>query len=73
MRWALIDFSHKFYRPLPLRIGIFAFLVAWTGVEVSSGSMAWAALFAALAAYVGWGFFLSGQVTGDPPENGQEK
>lgn len=61
MRWALVDFGHPFYRPLTRRIIIFVFLLVWTGVEFFSGSTGWMVLFLALSAYVGWGFFLSGQ------------
>lgn len=73
MRWALVDFGHAFYRPLLRRIIIFALIVVWTGVEFFAGATGWAVFFLALAAYVGWGFFLSGQVgapgpdTKDPP------
>lgn len=67
MRWALVDFGHAFYRPLPRRIVIFTLLVVWTGVEFFAGATGWATFFLALAAYVGWGFFLSGQVGAQPP------
>jgi hypothetical protein len=61
MRWALVDFGHPFYRPLTRRIIIFVLLLIWAGVEFFSGSTGWMVLFLALSAYVGWGFFLSGQ------------
>lgn len=64
MRWALVDFGHPFYRPLARRIIIFALLVIWAGVEFYAGATGWMMLFLALAAYVGWGFFLSGQADG---------
>lgn len=64
MRWALVDFGHPFYRPLARRIIIFGFVVVWTGVEFFAGSTTWMLLFLALSAYVGWGFFLSGQADG---------
>lgn len=64
MRWALVDFGHAFYRPLTRRIIIFALLLVWTGVEFFSGSTGWMVFFLALSAYVGWGFFLSGQADG---------
>lgn len=63
MRWVLVDFGHPFYRPLARRVIIFAFIVIWAGVEFMAGSTGWLMLFLALAAYVGWGFFLSGQVS----------
>lgn len=61
MRWALVDFGHAFYRPLMRRIIIFVLLLVWTGVEFFAGSTGWMVFFLALSAYVGWGFFLSGQ------------
>lgn len=61
MRWVLIDFRHPFFRPLPRRIIVFLLVVIWTVVEFFGGSMPWVVFFAALSAYVGWGFFLSGQ------------
>jgi len=68
MRWALVDFGHAFYRPLTRRIIIFALLLVWTGVEFFSGSTGWIVFFLALSAYVGWGFFLSGQADGPVAE-----
>lgn len=72
MRWALIDFRHPFFRSRVRRIVIFAVVAGWTLVEFLGGSMPWFALFLALTAYVGWGFFLSGQVdeTTGGPESG---
>lgn len=64
MRWALVDFGHPFYRPLVRRIIIFVLVVVWTGVEFLAGSTGWMLFFLALSAYVGWGFFLSGQADG---------
>lgn len=61
MRWALIDFRHPFFRPMARRIIVFGLVAAWTVVEFVGGSTAWGIFFAALSAYVGWGFFLSGQ------------
>ncbi|WP_412051571.1 hypothetical protein ACK6D9_10145 [Hoeflea sp. Naph1] len=61
MRMVLIDFRHPFFRPISRRIIVFALVVIWTGVEFFNGSVGWTVFFAALAAYVGWGFFLSGQ------------
>lgn len=68
MRWALVDFGHPFYRPLARRIIIFGLVVVWTGVEFFAGSTTWMLLFLALSAYVGWGFFLSGQADGKVEE-----
>ncbi len=68
MRWALIDFRHPFFRPLTRRIVIFCLVAIWTLVEFFGGSTGWVIFFAALTAYVGWGFFLSGQA--DEPLDG---
>tara|TARA_R110000787_G_scaffold14922_7_gene45873 strand:- start:139 stop:387 length:249 start_codon:yes stop_codon:yes gene_type:complete len=80
MRWALVDFGHPFYRPLTRRIIIFALILAWTVVEFFSGSTGWLLFFLVLSAYVGWGFFLSGQPDqaaedqrGTPPPPGSGK
>lgn len=73
MRWALIDFGHPFYRPLARRIIIFGLLVIWTGVEFFTGSTGWMLLFLALSAYVGWGFFLSGQADGNTGERREDE
>lgn len=61
MRMVLIDFRHPFFRPIARRIVITVILAVWTGVELLIGSQFWVILFAGLTAYVGWGFFLSGQ------------
>jgi hypothetical protein len=68
MRWALIDFGHAFYRPLIRRVIIFGLILVWTAVEFFSGATGWAVFFLALAAYAGWGFFLSGQADGPVAE-----
>lgn len=64
MRFALVDFGHAFYRPMTRRVIIFVLLLVWTVVEFLSGSTGWMVFFLALSAYVGWGFFLSGQADG---------
>ena len=61
MRWALIDFRHPFFRPVIRRIVVFCLVAVWTVVEYLGGSVGWTIFFAALTAYVGWGFFISGQ------------
>jgi len=71
MRFALVDFGHAFYRPMTRRVIIFVLLLVWTVVEFLSGSTGWMVFFLALSAYVGWGFFLSGQA-GGPLENEAE-
>ncbi|WP_420408630.1 DUF3329 domain-containing protein [Hoeflea sp.] len=66
MRMVLIDFRHPFFRPMSRRLIVFGVIAAWTVFEFLAGSDAWGIFFAALGAYVGWGFFLSGQP--DEPE-----
>ncbi|MCY0150584.1 hypothetical protein OEG84_23485 [Hoeflea sp. G2-23] len=61
MRMVLIDFRHPFFRPILRRIIVFALVVIWAGVEFFNGSVGWTVFFVALAVYIGWGFFLSGQ------------
>lgn len=80
MRWALVDFSHPFFRPMIRRIGIVGLLAVWTVVEYIGGSQGWTLFFLALTAYTGWGLFLSGQADGplpgaddQPPSSGQDK
>jgi len=68
MRLAFFDFGNAFYRPLVTRIVILALVVIWAGVEFFAGSTGWALIFLGLSAYVGWGFFLSGQVGEPKPE-----
>ncbi|MBU4527819.1 MAG: hypothetical protein KUA43_12430 [Hoeflea sp.] len=82
MRWALIDFSHPFFRPMIRRIAIVGLLVVWTVVEFMAGSTGWSTFFLLLTAYVGWGLFLSGQAdgplqekddAGQAPPSGEDK
>ena len=71
MRWALIDFRQPFFRPMNRRIIIILVMLLWTVVEFFGGSMPWLLFFVALTAYVGWGFFLSGQPDEPLPEPGE--
>jgi hypothetical protein len=66
MRLVLIDFRHPFFRPMTRRIVIVTLMAAWTVFEFVAGSDGWGVFFGALTAYVGWGFFISGQP--DEPE-----
>jgi phage-related holin len=72
MRLVLIDFRQPFFRPITRRIVIFALVAIWTVVEFFVGSLGWVIFFAALTAYVGWGFFLSGQPDEPEAENGRD-
>lgn len=54
----IIDFSHPFYLPRWRRIAIVAVTGFWAVLEFSTGNPAWGAGFAALSAYLVWGFFL---------------
>ncbi|MDP3526518.1 MAG: hypothetical protein Q8S27_18245 [Hoeflea sp.] len=70
MRWALIDFSHPFFRPMNRRIAIVGLLAVWTVVEFLAGSTGWSTFFLLLTVYVGWGLFISGQADGPLPGTG---
>lgn len=58
----MTGFDDPRYRPLWLRLLLVAICLGWAGVELWTGSQAFAALFAALGLYAGWRFF----VTYDP-------
>ncbi|MEL7026618.1 MAG: DUF3329 domain-containing protein [Pseudomonadota bacterium] len=48
-----------FFRPLWRRFLLVGIVVAWIGVEILHGAWIWAALFAAIAAYLAWSFFVT--------------
>lgn len=48
-----------FFRPLWRRIVLVGFTLAWAGFELFLGNPGWAFLFAAIAAYLAWAFFLA--------------
>lgn len=73
MRLVLIDFRHPFFRPVTRRVVIFALVAIWTVVEFFQGSTGWLIFFLALSAYVGWGFFLSGQPDEPPPQTADKE
>ncbi|WP_146588789.1 hypothetical protein [Puniceibacterium confluentis] len=55
----LFDLHHPFFLPLWRRVATFAVAGGWAIVEVLGGSPGWAALFAALALYCGYQFFVA--------------
>jgi hypothetical protein len=54
----LLDTDHPFFKPLWIRIAVFAFTAAWAAFEVWTGSYFWACLFGAFAALSFHGFFI---------------
>ena len=47
-----------FFRPLWRRVVTTAACLAWTVVEVASGSVMWAIIFGATSLYLAWQFFV---------------
>lgn len=54
----LFDLRHSMFRPVWARVLAVAIIVAWTGVEVANGAVAWAVVFGAAAAFMAWSFFV---------------
>lgn len=54
----LLDTDHPFFRPLWIRIAVFAFTAAWAAFELWNGSYFWACLFAVFAVLSFYGFFI---------------
>ncbi len=61
-----LDTNHPMFRPLWVRALIVGGTGIWALFEVSLGNLFWALIFGALAAYAGWGLF----VTYDPDRKG---
>ncbi len=61
-----LDTNHPMFRPLWVRALIVGGTAIWALFEVSLGNLLWALIFGALAAYAGWGLF----VTYDPDRKG---
>ena len=62
----LFDTNDPFFRPLWIRITIAAVCGLWSILEFVTGSQFWGVLFAALAVYCTWGFFINFKPE-DPP------
>ncbi len=61
----LFDVQSPFFIPLYRRVLVVAVTLAWAIVELSRGSVGWAALFAAAGLWCAYQFF----VVFDPPED----
>ena len=70
------DLRHPFFNPLWRRVLTVAFSGGWAIVEFVSGSPGWAMLFAALALWCAYEFFVNWQpqdeLSDDDPEEGDE-
>ena len=53
------DSEHPFYRPLWIRIGLTAAVIAWSILEWTHGEAFWGVLTAAASAWAIWTFFVS--------------
>ena len=59
------DVQHPFFRPLWRRLLVVALCLGWATFELRHGATIWAAIFAAIGAYLAWQFFLAF----DPPDD----
>ena len=55
----MIDPSHKFYRPLYVRIGIVALCLGWAIVEATTGEPIWGVAVGAVGVYAAWMLLLN--------------
>jgi hypothetical protein len=55
------DTNHPFFTPLWRRLAIVAFCLAWAVLEYSYGERIWMTVSLAIAAWLGWAFFLAFQ------------
>lgn len=54
----LLDTNHPFFRPLWIRIAVFAFAACWGLLEFWGGSIIWGSVFLAFAGLSFYGFFI---------------
>ena len=54
----LLDLRHPFFAPLWKRVVTVVVIGGWTMFELSTGKIAWAMIFGALAAYCAYEFFV---------------
>jgi hypothetical protein len=75
----LIDPTHRFYRPLYIRVIIVAVCLSWAIVEATTGEPFWAVLVGAVGVYSAWMLLLNykppldeeAKPLTDDPEEGQ--
>ena len=70
----LIDTTHKFYRPLYVRIAIVAVCLGWAIVEATVGEPIWGIAVGAVGVYAAWMLLLNytpsaDEVAAPPPRN----
>jgi len=67
----MIDPNHPFYEPLWRRILIPAICLVWAGIELYSGSIAWAGISGALGLYAAYKLFVDRRP--EPPSASTDK
>ncbi|MEM8540104.1 MAG: DUF3329 domain-containing protein [Pseudomonadota bacterium] len=65
MKKALFDFKDPFFKPLWIRVLIFAICIGWGLLELSMGANFWGALFIGMGLMAGYHFFMAGNFPGD--------
>ncbi|MBO9098423.1 MULTISPECIES: hypothetical protein [unclassified Rhizobium] len=55
----MIDPSHRFYRPIYVRIGIVALCLGWAIIEATFGEPIWSMAIGAVGAYAAWVLLLN--------------
>ncbi len=55
----MIDPSHRFYRPLYVRIAIVALCLGWAIVEATTGEPIWGVAVGAVGVYAAWMLLLN--------------
>lgn len=55
----LIDPSHRFYRPLLVRVAIVAVCLGWAIVEATAGEPIWGLAVGAVGVYAAWMLLLN--------------
>jgi hypothetical protein len=68
----LIDTNHPFFRPLWVRIAVFAFAAGWATFEFVVGSAIWGAIFLVFAGLSFHGFFIAFDPQVAPPPRSDE-
>ncbi len=59
-KWAqLFDLRHPFFNPVWRRVAMTLFIGVWAIVEFVNGTPTWGAIFAALAVWCTWTFFVT--------------
>jgi hypothetical protein len=59
LKMKLLDTDHPFFRPLWVRILVFAVAAGWSGFEFWTGQPIWGGIFLVFAAISFYGFFIN--------------